>query len=52
MIKHLEINNFRGIDHIELDGMGRLNIISGKKNVGKSTILESLFLLMDHTSND
>lgn len=52
MINKLSIDNFRGIQHLDIDNMKRISVFSGKNNVGKSTLLEALFLLMDHTSND
>ena len=32
--------------------MKRLTLVSGRNNVGKSSLLEALFLYMDHTSTD
>jgi len=52
MITRMSIENFRGFERIELSGMSRVCLISGKNNVGKSTLLDALFLLMDHSSND
>lgn len=45
--KKISIENFRGIKYSLIDDFGRLNIFLGKNNVGKSTILESLFLLIN-----
>lgn len=50
MITNLTIENFRGLKSIMMDGLKRMTLISGKNNIGKSSILEALFLLMDHTS--
>ncbi|MDH6305732.1 AAA15 family ATPase/GTPase [Parabacteroides sp. PF5-5] len=41
----IEINNFRGIKHLEIDNLKRINVLMGSNNVGKSSILEALFLL-------
>jgi len=41
----LKISNFRGIDYAELKEMKRLNIIVGKNNSGKTSILEAIFIL-------
>lgn len=43
-ISSLEIKNFRGIKHLEIDDLKRVNIFLGKNNVGKTTILEAIFL--------
>jgi len=45
-IKNISVDNFRGIQHLEIDGFSKINLIAGKNNVGKSTILEALFLLI------
>jgi len=52
MIDQVAIQNFRGIRHVELDNVQRICLVSGKNNVGKSTLLEAIFLLMDHTANE
>lgn len=52
MINKIAIDYFKGIKHLEIQGMKRLCLLSGKNNVGKSTVLEALFLFMDHTAND
>ena len=52
MISRLEIENFRGFRHLTMDGLKRITLISGRNNIGKSTILEALFLFMDHTSQN
>ena len=40
----LEIKNFRLFKHLEIERLGRVNLIVGKNNVGKSTLLEALWL--------
>lgn len=45
MITELEIENFKGIPKIKLSDFKRFNILIGKNNSGKSTILESIFAL-------
>ena len=52
MIKNIYIENFRGLQSFKMENLGRITLISGKNNVGKSTLLEALFLFMDHSSND
>lgn len=44
-INSIEINNFRGIRHLELKGLKPITIFLGENSVGKSTVLESLFLV-------
>jgi AAA15 family ATPase/GTPase len=46
MLKSLQIKNFRGISRLTLEDLGQLNILVGKNNCGKTTILESIFLLI------
>lgn len=45
MFKTLQIQNFRGIKSAELEGLEQINLLFGKNNCGKSTILEALFLI-------
>jgi AAA15 family ATPase/GTPase len=44
MIEDIEINNFRCFDRLKVSGFKRINLISGKNNVGKTALLESIFL--------
>jgi AAA15 family ATPase/GTPase len=41
----IDIANLRGIRHLVADGLRRVNSIVGNNNAGKTTVLESLFLL-------
>ena len=43
-IKTIHIENFRGIDSLEVLDCNRINVLIGRNNVGKSSILESIFL--------
>lgn len=43
-LKWIHIENFRGIAKSYLDNFGHVNIFIGKNNVGKSTILEAIYL--------
>ena len=52
MITQVEIENFKLFQNIQLSNIQRINLISGRNNIGKSSILEALFLYMDHTSFD
>ncbi len=44
MIDYLEIQNYKMFERLRLDGLGRVNLIVGKNNVGKSSLLEAVFL--------
>lgn len=45
MIESLLVNNFRGIKSSRVDDCRRINLFFGKNNCGKTTLLESIFLL-------
>ncbi|MFL5588192.1 MAG: AAA family ATPase [Ktedonobacteraceae bacterium] len=42
ILNSLEIKNFRGFRHLQIERLGRVNLIVGKNNVGKSSLLEAL----------
>jgi AAA15 family ATPase/GTPase len=44
MIKDIEINNFRCFDRLQVSECKRINLISGKNNVGKTALLEAILL--------
>lgn len=44
MIDSLDIRNFRGFKRMQIKQLGRVNLIAGKNNVGKSSLLEALQL--------
>ncbi len=44
MYKSIEIKNFRLFKDFTIEGLGRVNLIVGKNNVGKTSLLEALFL--------
>jgi len=45
MLSSLEIKNFRNLKSLKIDSLGRVNLITGKNNTGKSTILEAIAIL-------
>ena len=47
MIKNLRIKNFKGISELNVTDLSRVNLIGGRNNVGKTSLLEALFLLHD-----
>jgi hypothetical protein len=44
VLTSLEIKNFRTFSHLFIERLGRVNLILGKNNVGKTTLLEALQL--------
>lgn len=44
-ISGLEIQRFRALTELKLDGLGKVNLITGKNNSGKSTLLEAIRVL-------
>src|SRR3989339_789920 len=44
MIESFEIQNYRLFKHLKIEKLGRVNLITGKNNVGKTALLEALFL--------
>jgi AAA15 family ATPase/GTPase len=45
MFRRLDIENFRGIRKAEISDLSRINLFFGKNNCGKSSVLESIFLI-------
>ncbi len=52
MYKKIKIENFRGITHLELKNPRQFNLLVGKNNSGKTSLLESIFLLTGPTNVD
>jgi len=50
MITSLKLENFKSLESFELTNMKPIVLLSGRNNSGKTTILESLFLFLDHSS--
>lgn len=48
MIKTAAFKNFRGFEDFQLSDLSPVTLISGKNNVGKSSILEGIFLALDY----
>jgi len=48
-IRGIDIKNFRGFDALKVNDFGRLNLIIGKNNAGKTAFLESLVLSVAST---
>ncbi len=50
--KNIEIKNFRGIDHLKIEDLSRVNLLLGQNNSGKSTVLEAIAMLMSMSNPD
>ena len=44
VLESLDIRQFRGLRELRIERLGRVNLIVGKNNVGKTTVLEALRL--------
>ncbi|MBK8454634.1 MAG: AAA family ATPase [Thiofilum sp.] len=44
LLDSLYIQNFRCFDKLQIDSLGQVNLIVGKNSVGKSTLLEAVYL--------
>ncbi len=44
MIKDIEIVEYKGFKNLKLENLNQVNIISGENNIGKTALLEALFL--------
>ena len=51
MFKNLRIRNFRAFDDLEIPRLGRINLVTGKNNSGKTSLLEAFFLLCGAAGN-
>lgn len=45
MIKSVTVNKFRGFEHFEMHDLGRVNLLVGKNNSGKTSVLEAIQIL-------
>jgi AAA15 family ATPase/GTPase len=50
MLKSIKIENFRGFKSFELQQLGRINLLVGENNSGKTSILEAVQLLCSRTN--
>src|SRR5205807_6772831 len=41
-LRSLEVRNFRSLEHVTLDGLGQFNVLIGRNNAGKSSVLVAL----------
>jgi len=47
-ITRFEVSNFKKFDHLIVENLGQVNLITGDNNVGKSTLLEALLCNEDN----
>jgi len=45
MISSIHIKGYRAFDNFEMSGLGRINLLVGTNNSGKTSVLESIYLL-------
>jgi|GEM_PF-2405764 len=46
-IESIEIKNFKKFQHLRVENLGLLNLVTGDNNAGKTTLLEGLVILQD-----
>lgn len=51
MYKSFEISNFKGISNLKLDNLKAINILVGRNNVGKTSILDAIYWLTTFGQN-
>ena len=52
MLKSIRLQNFRLFKDLKVEGFERFNLIGGKNNVGKTALLEGLFIAAGPTKTD
>ena len=45
LLKSVKVSNFRVFDELSIESLSRVNLIAGRNNAGKTSLLEALFLL-------
>ena len=48
MYKTFRVKNFRCFEDLQINDLGRVNLIAGKNNTGKTALMEAMYL---HTAN-
>jgi len=52
MYESIHIQNFKGFQDLTLNNLGRINLIGGKNNVGKTSLLEAVMLSSRYFDTD
>lgn len=52
MITHFSVENFKALSDCSLTNLKRINLLGGKNNTGKSTMMEALFFFHDRQNPD
>lgn len=47
MISKLTIDGFKGFEHLEFPRLTRVTLLGGRNNVGKTSVLEAMFMFLD-----
>ncbi len=50
MIKSAHIRHFKGLSELEVNDLARVSLLGGRNNVGKTSLLEALFLYFDRAN--
>jgi hypothetical protein len=50
MINRLTVKGFKGFEEFELPKMSRVTLLGGRNNVGKTSLLEALFMFFDRSN--
>ncbi len=45
LMESFEVENFRSLKHLKLEKLARVNLLVGKNNSGKTSVLEGLFVI-------
>lgn len=45
MIDHLHVQHFKGFQELRINNLARVNLITGRNNTGKTSVLEALMML-------
>ena len=51
MLNSIQIRNYRILSELDVDGLSRINLIAGRNNSGKTSLLEAIFLLSSGAGN-
>jgi len=51
MIEDIEIVKYKGFENLKLENLSQVNVISGENNIGKTALLEAIYILDFYTNN-